>query len=347
MYSTPATRPLFRLLAPLGFGAMVYLLVLLAFDTHSRVLSDFFNQELLVCIGISYGVLEANRLLAVSLTRRAGQFWLWSSLKLLLALLATALITSLALILYFRYQLNFTNPLSFLSELKVFNSIFGALALLYQGYFLGFVALHHQYQLRIAEEEARALELQQQIDLFRHALHPDFLFAGLEHVILRLRELQHQQADAGISLLARLYQYFLRRQEELIPLQEELEAVHKLHQLLLHSGRHLQLQLGELDEQLLLIPGSLLRLLEAIAHGQLSSAAAPLLVRIEQVSGSLHICFEPNFSLSQPGLLERSLQNLEQRYTGLTGERLRWTPGTPYQITLPTASLHPHESYHH
>jgi hypothetical protein len=347
MYSSPATRPLFRLLAPLGFGAMVYLLVLLAFDTHSRVLSNFFNQELLVCIGISYGVLEANRLLALSVGRRQAGFWRWSGLKVLLALLITTLITSTALILYFRYQLNFTNPLSFLSELKVFNGIFLSLALLYQSYFLGFVALHHEYQLRIAEEEARARELQQQMDQFRHALHPDFLFAGLEHVVLRIRELQHEQADAGISLLAGLYQYFLRPQEELVLLRDELVAVHKLHQLLLHSGKHLQLQLEALDEDVLIPPGSLLRLLEAIAQSQLSSATAPLHIILQQEAGSLSIRFEPNFSLTRPAVLERSLENLEQRYTWLTGEPLHWTPGTPYSISLPTASLHPHESYHH
>lgn len=347
MYSTPATRPLFRLLAPLGFGCMVYLLVLLAFDTLSRILNDFFNQELLVCIGITYMVLEANRLLAVSFSGMERHFWLKSGLKLLLALLLTGLITSTALILYFRYQLNFTNPLSFLTELKVFNGIFLSLSLLYQSYFLGFVALQHQYQLRIAEEEERGQALAQEIDQFSYALHPDFLFAGLEHVVLKIREQQQESADRGISLLAELYQYFLRRHEELIPLQEELAAVHKLHQLLLNSGRHLQLELGELNEGVLIVPGSLLRLLEAIAKSQLSSAAAPLQIALQQEEGSLSIRFVPNFSLTHPTALESALNTLQQRFRWLHNNSIQWSPGNPFVITLPTATLEPHESYHH
>lgn len=347
MYSNPATRAVFRLLAPLAFGCIVYLLVLLAFDTHSRILEDFFNQELLVCVAISYVVLEANRLLALSQLRTGRRFWLLSGFKLLLALLLTSLITSAGLILYFRYQLGIYNILSFYTELKVFNSVFLFIALLYQSYFLGFVWLHYQYQQQLAAEEEQKKALDQQVHQFSYAIHPDFLFAGLETVILKLREGETDQADRGITLLAELYHYFLRRQEELVPLEEELAAVDTLYQLLLHGGKHLQISRQLDDPGQLVVPSSLVRLLEAIAQSQLASAAAPLLLELVQEEGHIQVRFTPNFSLTHRQRLEDGLRSLHQQYAWLTGSPVLWTEGTPYQVSIPTSTLKLHESHHH
>ena len=375
MFNNTATRPIFRLLAPLALGAIAYLLVLLAFDTHSRVLENFFNEELLVCIGMSYLVLEANRLLAVTISRVRKDFWTKSFLKLALALLVTAIITSGLVILYFRYRLNLYYLLSFYTELKVFNAVFLFIALLYQSYFLGFVWLHHQYQFNFNAEEEKSAQLEQQISQFCYTIHPDFLFAGLEHVILKIREEQTEAADAGISLLAKLYHYFLRRQEELVPLEDELAVIDKLHQLLQQSGRWLQLKMEIRNPESLVVPGSLVRLVEAIAQSQLSSAAAPLFVHFEQQEERLLIAFKPNFSLVHQHSLENGLKALDRQYAWLTGKALHWMPAalqdtTPkmqealtaqqesaaplqrttadhYQIIIPTLNLQPHESNHH
>lgn len=382
MYSNPATRPLFRLLAPLAFGAIAYLLVLLAFDTHSRVLENFFNEELLVCIGMSYAVLEANRLLAVSFSKVRRDFWIKSALKLVLALLFTAAITSGLLILYFRYRLDMHYILSFYTELKVFNGIFLFIALLYQSYFLGFVWLHYQYQQKFSVEEEKSRELEQQIYQFCYTIHPDFLFSGMEHIILKIREGQTEAADAGISLLAELYHYFLRRQEELVPLVDELVVIEKLHQLLSHSGKWLELKKDIQNPESMVVPGSLVRLTEAIAQSQLSSFAAPLVISLKQQQQELIISFKPNFSLVHQHVLDNILKALHQQYAWLTGKILYWTPvlqpstsvpvpaiaeliqeySTPeqtiiteltgasseyYQISIPTLNLQPHESNHH
>ena len=347
MYNNPANRALFRLLAPLAFGCIVYLLVLLAFDTHSRILEDFFNQELLVCIGLSYAVLEANRLMAIANIRTGRRFWLLSLLKLLTALLLTCLVTSTGLILYFRLQLGITNILSFYTELKVFNSIFLFIALLYQSYFLGFVWLHYKYQQQLRAEEEQKKALDQQLHQFSYALHPDFLFAGLENIILKLREEQTSQADAGINLLAELYHYFLRRQEELVPLEEELAAVDTLHQLLMQSGKHLQIHKQLEESRALVIPVSLVRLVEAIVQSQLSSAAAPLLITISQEAAQLRISFTANFSLTHAHRLEQGLQSLQKQYAWLSEQAVLSTEGNTYQISLPTSSLESYESHHH
>ena len=347
MYKNPARRPLFRLLAPLVTGCIVYLLVLLAFDTHSRILTDFFNQELLVCIGISYLVLEANRLLAISFLNPRKHFWAKSALKVALALLLTSMICSTALILYFRYQLGLYYIISFYTELKVFNSIFLFIALLYQAYFLGFVWLRKQYEQQIAAEEDKGLRLDHQIRQFCHSVQPEFLFAGLENVIMKIREQQEEQADSAITLLADLYHYFLRPQQELVPLQEEMAVVSKLQQLLLQTGRHISISAELQNANSLLVPASLVRLIEAIAHSQLSSAAAPLLLHVKQEQQQLSISFISNFSLTNHNKLEKMLISLQQQYAWLGGNSLSWSGGSQYQILIPTETLELYESHHH
>lgn len=347
MSTNPATRPLFRVLAPLVVGCSVYLLVLLAFDTHTRVLNDFFNQELLVCIGISYLVLESNRLVAWLFSRQHSQFWLRTAAKLLITLIATCFLTSGVLMLYFQHVLGISNLLSYFTELKVFNLIFIFISLLYQGYFSGFIWLHYQYQHKIAAEKSLRQELDQEIYGFCYALHPAFLFSSLEHIILSIREQRPEEADEGIMLLAELYRHFLHQQQELIPLQEELVLVAKLHRLLEKGGKHIRLKLAVQEAQVLLPPGCLLRVVEAIAQTQLSSINAPLQLELQQQQNNLQLSFEANASLTSTTTLQQLLESLQQQFSSSTGGALRWNPAQEFVITLPTATLVPHESHYY
>jgi hypothetical protein len=54
-------NPFFRIIAPLVFGVLVYLLILLVNNDLTEIGKIFNNGELYVCIGLSYLSLEALR----------------------------------------------------------------------------------------------------------------------------------------------------------------------------------------------------------------------------------------------------------------------------------------------
>lgn len=347
MYSNPATKPLLRILLPPVLGCMAYLLVLLAFDTIHRVLDDFFNQELLVCIAMSYLVLEGNRLLALVFRKRLQQeyhFLLWSFFVLIQALVLTLLLTSGALILYFRQLENLYNIASFATELRVFNGIFLFIALLYQAYFLGFSWLHLQFQRKVAAEEHENRLLDHQIHCFHYVLHPDFLLSGLENILLRLKEQQSELADDGILLLSGIYQYFLGQQEELLPLKEELQIVEKLDDFLCRfSPYYIRLQTSVQDQSRLIVPATLVRLIESVAGSQLSSLDAPLLISIEQSADQLVVTFLSNFSLTRQEKLYKMLQRIRQQHNWLAGNEFYWEEQEYFKIFIPTLEIKTHE----
>lgn len=343
MYNNPATKPLFRLLCPLACGCLVYLLVLLAFDTVNRILEDFFNQELLVCISMSYLVLECNRWVVLIFQKRLLQghsFLLWSLLKIFLALALTALLASGSLIFYFRQIEDLYNIDSFATELRVFNSIFLFIALLYQSYFLGFTWLNLKFKQQMAVEQEENNLLNHQIQRFHYVIHPDFLLSGLENILLKLREKQAALADEGIVLLSDIYQYFLQQQEELVPLKEELIVAGKIHQFLCRfSPYHLQIHYHVQDQASLLVPGTLVRLIESVANSQLSSEKAPLVISIEQSADHLTLAFRSNFSLTRQEKFHKMLQCLNQQYDWLGSGGFRWQENECFWICIPTLTF--------
>ena len=342
MYSNPATRPLFRLLLPLVIGCVVYLLVLLAFDTVNRVLDDFFNQELLVCIAMSYLILECNRLLVLIFRKQLFQTKYLRILTLAIvccALMLTVLITSSTLMLYFYQVENLTNMASFVTELRVFNGIFLFIAFLYHTYFLGFFWIYQQFQYKV-ENEAHVTEiLENQIKHFHHVLHPGFLLSGLESILLRLKEKQFEKADEGILLLSEIYRYLLKQHDELIALEEEMQVIKNLESFLLeYSPYYLAIKVSVSDLNSLIVPRTLLRLLEAVASSQLSSKHAPLVVSLHEADEQVIVSFPSNFSLTNGDKLYKMLEQVRLQYTWLEKE-LRWEETDYFKIFIPTATI--------
>ena len=59
----------FRLVSPLILGVVVYMLVLLFFDSIEQFTSNFFGQEVAFVIILSFFFLELNRLIIILLNR--------------------------------------------------------------------------------------------------------------------------------------------------------------------------------------------------------------------------------------------------------------------------------------
>lgn len=343
MYNNPAKSPLFRMLAPFGIGATVYLLILLAFDTVGRITDDFINKELLVCIGISFLVLEANRFIALSfLTKtQAGKRYLIAGLtKVLFAVFVTILITSFSLIIYFKQVEGLYDISSFSTELNVFDTLFGFIALIYQSYFLGFVWLYHQYKLKIIQEEEAKRNIERKIESFHESINPDFLFSSLEGIILKIKEQDLEYADKGLLMLSDIYHYFLKQKEELVTLEEEIDAMRKMVRLLNLYGLHnIHVKVECEGDNRLIIPCTLVKLVEVISQSQLNSSTLPLKIKVELQNSGLRVQFSNNPSLRNFHKLPDFLEVIKSKSLWLSSNEVEWSDGEYFSIFIPTGKF--------
>jgi len=332
------SKPIVRLLLPILVGSLVYLSVLLSFDTLSSVLEDFFTRELLFCITTSYILLEVNRYILLLFEKRlvAHSDHLKYILGLLLSsILASISVTSILLIAYFSWFENMTEIQIYLTELQIFNAIFLFISLMYQGHYLGFYLIHKKFERELLAEQEEKEVLKRSIDLFNYMLNPEFLLVGMESILLKIKEKNYEQADEGVLLLSDIYRHSLRTQEELVPLKEELASMENA-QLFLNRfvGKHILLHLPSAPGNSLIVPRTLTKILEAIAYSQLSSPALPLHVSLEIRHKQLVLEFPSNFSITASHHLFDTLNVVKGQYNWLNMD-LNWKDNSMFSIQVP------------
>ncbi len=339
MTAFPEIKTVYRLLLPLAVGTLVYLTVLLAFDTVANVTEDFFTNELLFCIICSYVLLEANRALLVLFGKqlvRSSRFLHYAYAMVSCAVILSIGIISLMLISYFYWFENMTDASVYTTELKIFNGIFLIVTLLFQSHFLGFHLIHKRFEKEMEKERFEKESLDRNVDLFNYMLNPQFLFLGLESVLLLLKEKKYELADHGILILSDIYRYSLQPQDELVSLNEELHAMERT-ELFLNRFVHRYISVTPptfTNPAFLLVPRTLTTLLEAIAHSQLSTSSFPLEINLEIRNDKLEISFPSNFSLTSGDQLYETLKEVQRQYLWLD-KHIEWTENGTFFIFIP------------
>jgi hypothetical protein len=273
-------NPFFRLLAPVVFGVMVYLLILLVGNNLSDIKQIFSNQELYVSIGLTFLSFESLRI-AIVLTKH---FSIQSARKEITVVAIGGLLFSLAvisgvLIVYFKVVVGFDiNP----GELLIFWIVFGLTAFLYNTLYFSNEFLFRENSLLLEQESRLKEKIEHDFLSFKNELNPDLLYESLETLLTSLH--QHtNEAEEQIDLLADVYRYQLvHRKKELVPLPDEFKALHALCQLLNHRYKQqIKITYEATDwNNHHAVPGSLLVAFDAIVRNTLISTDAPLEVKI-------------------------------------------------------------------
>ncbi len=338
----PDIKPIYRLALPLLVGTLAYLAILLAFDTVDRMMDDFFTRELLFCVVVSIVLLEANRGLLLAFKKTlvySRDFGKYAAALIVLSGIACVFVVSALLIGYFSWFENMTEVAVYTTELKIFNGIFLFVTLLYQSHFLGFYLIQKRFERELEKENQEKAALDRNVNLFHYMFNPRFLLTGLESILLKLQEKQVEKADEAILLLSGIYRHSLRTQEELVLLNEELEAMKAMAEFLNEfSSKHLQLEVTGSREEFLLVPRTLTKLLEAIAYSQLSSASVPLKINLETHQNQLILSFPCNFSLTAEEQLYDTLKEVRQQYLWLN-KQLSWNANASFSIHIPLEKL--------
>lgn len=271
----------FRICSAPIFGVLIYLLILLINNTVGELNKLFSNQELYVCIALSYISLESMRLIIRLIDRFQSHFSYQRRiiLQLILTLAGGLGLVAAAISAYFRWGIGFTISSH---QLNIFLGIFAATTLLYNLLYFSQYYLLRENKMRIEQEKKMQEKVEADFLSFRNEINPDLLYESLENLILTLHY-NADQAEEQIDYLAGIYRYSLvNRNKELISLDEELHAAQNL-LCLLNFKYQQQLKLtAELPQanEIYLIPGSLLITIDSVIRNTLISARSPLIIRL-------------------------------------------------------------------
>lgn len=274
-------NPFFRLFAPAVYGILIYMLILLINNDVKQINEFFSEEEVYICIGLTYLSFESIRLVIVLLDKflRGKYMLVRIPIQFILTIVISTITVITGLNFYFAYFLGFSMANA---QLIGFTVIYSFTALLYNLLYYSNDYLQRENTLKLTAERQQREVLEMEMAEFKNDINPDLLYESLENVISLIGK-KNDDAEEYIDYLASAYRYVLtNRQRELISLRSEIEAAKNIIRLLneKYFGQ-LKLEVG-LDENDLnhqLIPGSLPIAIECIARNTIISTQHPLVIR--------------------------------------------------------------------
>ena len=315
----------FRLAAPILFGVVIYLLILMFFDSVEMLTSNFFSREVLFIIGLTVLFFELNRLVIILINafhRGTRSFLSRLLTQCLVSFTLTIAAISLALYMYFIYIEGFS---TISTELIAFNGIYLFAAVFYHMYYFSIFYLYKQNDELIMAERSEREHLELELNTYKNQINPEFLFLTLE-VIIETLHADKKKADELIGHLARIYRYTLDNQkQELVPLSEELTSIEPV--LEVFKSKYPNALFFEKDDppgdEYSMVPGTLLTLIEHAVINNLVSVNMPLDFTIKIGNSEMEVNHSLNERIATKANDLSRISNLVRTYNYLSGKEFR------------------------
>jgi len=314
---------IFRLAGPPLLGIIVYLMVLMFFDSLSMLSENFFSKEMLFTIGLTYFFLEGNRILILInnkifsgrpdiLSRVVSQY--------LMSGVFTLLLISGGLSGYFIWVEGF-NTIN--TELITFNSIYLFTAIFYHLFFFSLFLMNRNNEEELQQEIKKKENLNMELLTFKNQVNPDFLLQALEIIISELHH-EKKHADYLIGQLSKTYRFSLdNRFSDLIPLSAELESLDPVIEIFRSKyGRAFSMEIsdGIKSNQHHILPGTLRVLTEFALSENIISEHLPLQIIVRQQDNDLILNYFLNKRLSEYNPVQKRLEYMLQTYSRYSGK---------------------------
>lgn len=341
---------LFRLLVPVLYGNLVYILILLIFDSLAKLTQNFFSFEVLLCVIISYALSESMRVVIIILDKKCSNKSL--SYRIVLQFIINAGIsivhTSLFVSLYFKFLVGFS---SFNTELFVFNTLFLISGLFYNVIYFSLFFLNKTNEIRLQKEKSLKEKTITELEDYKNKINPEFLYSSLE-TLISLSKKNTETADEFINKLSLVYRSVLSsKRNELISVQKDIEAAQNLvailnykynHNINLRFDEHLKLQ----NDQV--IPGTFIFIIQRIVQNSIISEIQSLDIVIKNEPGKLIVYHTINDKLITDFASKKELNNLQKAYNFVSSEKLNiHEENQTRYYYIPTIKLANHESSDH
>lgn len=310
----------FRIVSPLLIGLVVYLLVLLFFDSVDQLLTNVFSREAVFVIILTLVFLEINRLVII-LSNKILPFENNMRTRILVQVLASVTISiSIISIILNWYFIEFEGFSTITTELITFNSIYTVIVIFLNLYYFSIVFLYTRNDTKIAEESIRKANLELEMENFKYQVNPDFLFQSLEIIISELHR-DRKQADELVNNLASVYRFTLdNKDEDLVAVKEEVESlipVLKLFKSKYSDGIDYKINVDSGCDKYL-IPGTLRLVFESAVIQNIISNSIPLKFEVFNDDDNIIIEYSLNEKLQVNKQLESRVEQLKKAYAYLT-----------------------------
>jgi two-component system, LytTR family, sensor kinase len=317
----------FRLASPLMLGVVVYMLVLMFFDSVDQLASNFFSREVLFVVMLTLVFLEINRIVIILMNhvfpvdrniqlRIASQFFV--------SVVVTISVISVLLYLYFVHFEGFS---VITTELFTFNMIYLMATVFYNLYYFSLVFLHKRNDAKIREESTKKESLELEMETFKNQVNPDFLFQSLEIIISELYK-KKKHADELVNNLAMVYRYTLENKDcDLIPVKEELDSlvpVLKLFKAKYLDGLSFKIK-SESKSDKFVVPGTLQILFENAVFQNIITNSLRLNIDIITNNDYLIIEHSLNKRLKRNEIVDSRLSRLKKAYMYFANEGIVFT----------------------
>ncbi|MDT7832113.1 histidine kinase [Flavobacteriaceae bacterium S356] len=274
-------HPLFRLLSPVFSGVIVYLLIILFSNDVGQLQEQFLGEDLYVCIGLSYVIQEVSRLLIVLFKKLP----IYKSnittivLQVLFSIALTIGLVTMSISLYYKYIVGFSVTSD---DLFMFNSVFSVISIIYILLYLSHLYLYKMNSDKLKLEEQIKQHIEEDFYEFKKGINPELLFESFE-ALLVLTQNSQDKADDFIDYLATIYRYLLSsREKQLVSVLEELKVLSEFEKLmnsLPYRSVHIQ---QKITSDFLVVPGSLLSIIEKIVKETIVSKDIHLLITLSE-----------------------------------------------------------------
>ena len=302
-------QPLFRLLSPVFSGVVVYLLILLLNNNVGQLQEEFLSEDLYVCIGLSYVVQEFSRALLLIFKRFIKLKNLLFQIVISLGL--SIVIVSISIILYYKYGVGYSANNE---DIIMFSSIFCVITLVY---ILLFVSHDYLYKInseKLQQEELIKQNIEDDFRQFKKGINPHLLFESFEALLILIHQ-NKEKADDFIDHLATIYRYILSSKDrQLVEIKEEhanLVELEKLFNKLPY--RTIQIEYTVISD-FLLVPGSLLFIVELIVRKTIMSSSIQLRIDIVESEDMIHITYTTHDKINSK-LTLREFEELNRVYS--------------------------------
>ncbi|MEM7108339.1 MAG: histidine kinase [Bacteroidota bacterium] len=312
-------NPFFRLIMPVFYGSLVYILILLINNNLDQLGATFMNQEVYVCIVLVYLLSEAlrwNAILNARLFKKNIRHQiLW---QLLLGVSLSLVIVSLVISSYFKWVYDFSITQS---QLIIFNAIYAVTSLLYNLIYFSTIYIEKQNSRLLENENLRTEALESELQQFKNEVNPQLLYESLETLIT----LMHRNAEEGedyIDNLSSVYRYILsHRKVELSTLSQELKAAKNVVHLLNYQFNNqikLESRFSDYFNETPMVPGTLPNLIEMITRANIINAYQPLNIVIQPDEGQddyLAVQYHLNERLMHNESTQITFENIQKSYS--------------------------------
>jgi hypothetical protein len=341
-------NPFFRILCPPAYGLVVYLLVLLVFDSVGQITQNFFSQEVLLCIILTYLLSESLRLMIVGFNRFfpvAQKVKVRTAMLVIANMLCSMLVISGGVAIYFYFIVGYT---TFQVELITLNSIYLLTSLFYTMLYLSIYYLQTHSKEKLAQETALRKKMEHQLSQLKRDVNPELLYNSLETLISLVQQ-EATKAEDFIDHLSSVYRFSLdHRHKELTTLKSELTALHSLVYLYnqkFYECIRIHATISAAEQNLLLIPGSLLDIMEDSILSTIITPQHPLSIDLFVENDFVALHYVCNDKLLPRNATQETITRLSQTYRFFTDKPIVYhKTANECLIKMPLVQVEPESS---